>query len=235
MLTAKIRVRYEGNWTSQLEGYDVFGEFLASVFRDRRYFGLLALDVADGESDDVIETIRTHESTVSLDVVEARAVGGADRRSMTLLLRSQHFEYTPLQVLLQEGFIPLGGFGELRDGTERFDLLLRNRDDLAHAVELLERFGPTKVELISSGFQQSLIPSVTEWNELFESITPRQRRVLNEAIDAGYFDIPRNSTLEEIANELDIAKTTVSQHLRKSERNVMEFFVKYVNIQSKYE
>jgi len=170
-----------------------------------RYFGLLALDVADGESDDVIETIRTDESTVSLDVVEAGAVGGADRRSMTLLLRSQHFEYTPLQVLLQEGFIALGGFG------------------------------PTKVELISSGFQQSLIPSITEWNELFESIPPRQRRVLNEAIDAGYFDIPRNSTLEEIANELDVAKTTVSQRLRKSERDMMKFFVKYANIQSKYE
>lgn len=230
MLTAKLSVQYEGDWTSSLARYDVCGEFLASTFRDRRYFGLLALEVAADDYVDVVETIREHESTMSLDVIEKYSVGGVDRYSATLLIRSQHFEYTPLQVLLHEGFIPLGGFGELRDGAERFDLLLTDRDDLATAVELLERFGPVRIEYVSREFQRKIIPSVTEWSELFETITPRRRRVLNRALEAGYFDIPRGTTLQEIADDLGIAKTTASQHLRKAERSIMEFFIQYVNI-----
>jgi len=230
MLTAKLTVEYEGDWTSDLGRYDVSGEFLASTFRDRRYFGLLALEADDDEFSAVIETIRDHESTTSIDVIEEYSIGDANRVSATLLIRSHHFEYTPLQVLLHEGFIPLGGFGELRDGAESFDLLLADRDDLAEAVELLERFGPVRIDYISREFKRRVIPSVTEWSELLETITPRRRRVLNTALETGYFDIPRRSTLEEIADELDIAKTTVSQHLRKTERNIMEFFIRYINI-----
>ena len=233
MLTAKLSVTYEDDWTSSLASYDVSGEFLASTFRDRRYFGLFALEVAEEDYDNVIETIREHESTVSVDVIEQYSIGGVDRLSATLLIRSQHFEYTPLQVLLHEGYIPLGGFGELRNGSESFDLLLTDREYLSDAVELLERFGPVKIEYVSSEFQRRTTPSVTEWNELFDSITPRRRTMLNKALEAGYFDIPRGSTLEEIADDLDIAKTTASQHLRKAERSIMEFFIQYINISAK--
>ena len=230
MLTAKLNVRYENDWTSTLVNHDVSGEFLASTFRDRRYFGLLALEVEADAYDEVIEIIREHESTTSIDVVEKYSIGGVDRLSATLLIRSQHFEYTPLQVLLHEGFIPLGGYGELRNGTESFDLLLTSREDLSEAVELLERFGPVKIEYVSTEFQRQTTPSVTEWSELFEKITPRRRKTLNKALEAGYFDIPRGCTIQDIADDLDIAKTTASQHLRKAEKNIMEFFIQYVNI-----
>lgn len=117
MLTAKLSVKYEDDWTSSLVDQDVTGEFLASTFRDRRYFGLFALEVAKSDCDDVIETIRGHESTTSIDVLEKYSIGGVDRLSATLFIHSQHFEYTPLQVLLHEGFVPLGGFGELHKET----------------------------------------------------------------------------------------------------------------------
>ena len=234
MLTAKLRVRYEGDWTDSLASYDVTGEFLASTFRDRRYFGLLALEVAESDYEVVIETIREHESMVSLDVIEKYSIGGVDRYSATLLIRSQHFEYTPLQVLLHEGFIPLGGYGELRNGAESFDLLLTDREDLAEAVELLERFGPVRIEYVSQDFQRRINPSVTEWNELFDAVTPRRRRILNKALEDGYFDIPRGTTFQEIADDLDIAKTTASQHLRKAEKSIMEFFIQYVNISAEH-
>ena len=233
MLTAKLSVTYEDDWTSSLASYDVSGEFLASTFRDRRYFGLFALEVAQDDYDHVIETIREHDSTVSVDVIEQYSIGGVDRLSATLLIRSQHFEYTPLQVLLHEGYIPLGGFGELRNGSESFDLLLTDRKYLSDAVEMLERFGPVKIEYVSSDFQRRTTPSVTEWNELFDSITPRRRAMLNQAFEAGYFHIPRGSTPEEIADDLDIAKTTASQHLRKAERSIMAFFIQYLNISAR--
>lgn len=230
MLTARLSVQYDGHWTSSLASYDVSGEFLASTFRDCRYFGLLAIEVAADDYGDVIDIVREHESTTSVDVLERYPIGGVDRLSATLLIRSQHLEDTPLQLLLDEGFMPLGGFGELYNRTERFDLLLTNREDLAAAVALLERFGPVRIESVSSDFHRQTTPSVTEWSKLFETVTPRRRRVLNEALDAGYFDIPRGATLKEIADDLGIAKTTASQHLRKAEKNIMRFFIRYVNI-----
>lgn len=133
-------------------------------------------------------------------------------------------------MLLHEGFIPLGGFGELHDGTESFDLLLTSQNDLSEAVELLERFGPVKIEYVSSEFQRRTTPSVTEWTELVETVTPRRRNILDNALEAGHFDISRGSTLQEIADNLGIVKTTLFQHLRKAEQEIMQFFIQYVNI-----
>lgn len=235
MLTAKLNVAYEGDWTHSLSEYDVSGEFLGSTFRDRQYFGLLALESAESDYGAVMETIREHESTVSVEIIEEYGISGTDRMLATIFIQSQHFEYTPLQVLLHEGFIPLGGFGELEDGVESFDLLLTSREDLGKAVELLERFGSVRIEYVSKDFQKKIMPSVTEWHELFDTVTPRRRRVLNKALEEGYFDIPRGTTLEEIADELGIAKTTASQHLRKAEQDIMEFFIQYVNISANQE
>lgn len=49
---------------------------------------------------------------------------------------------------------------------------------------------------------------------LLEPLTERQMEVLTMAHAAGYFEWPRKTTTEEIAENLDIASSTVSQHLR---------------------
>lgn len=49
------------------------------------------------------------------------------------------------------------------------------------------------------------------------ALTGRQREVVAAAVDLGYYDVPREATLAEVADELDIAGSTVSTHLRKAE------------------
>ncbi|WP_159898819.1 helix-turn-helix domain-containing protein [Salinirussus salinus] len=53
------------------------------------------------------------------------------------------------------------------------------------------------------------------------ALTERQREVVATAVGLGYYDVPREATLEEVADELDIAGSTVSTHLRKAEAAVM--------------
>lgn len=55
---------------------------------------------------------------------------------------------------------------------------------------------------------------------VFDRLTDRQREVLDAAVDAGYYDDPRGATHEELAATLDVAPTTVSEHLRRIERRV---------------
>lgn len=53
-------------------------------------------------------------------------------------------------------------------------------------------------------------------------LTDRQREVVATASDLGYYDVPRQATVADVAAELDITDSTVSTHLRKAESAVME-------------
>jgi predicted DNA binding protein len=130
---------------------------------------------------------------------------------------------------MYEGFLPLGPT-ELHDGDECFDLLLEDREELSDATSILEEFGHVRIERISQEFSRRITPSAAEWQELLSSIPPRQRELLKLGLERGYFEIPREVTLEELADEMGITKTTASNHLRKAERKLMTFLVRYVDL-----
>lgn len=225
MLTAKVCVRYEGDWTAKLAEYDVFAEFLASTFRDRRYIGLVALETDALRPS--LEVIQNHNMVDNVDIIEKNET--EDRATATLFIEGELTEFTPLQTLLYEGFLPLGPT-RLEHGRECFDLLLHDRDELSSAIELLEGFGDVTVERISQDFRNEVVPSRAEWLELLDTIPPRQRELLNKAVENGYFEIPREVTLEELAKEMGITKTTASNHLRKVERHLIQFLLPYINL-----
>ncbi len=52
-------------------------------------------------------------------------------------------------------------------------------------------------------------------------LTRRQRSVLLAAIDAGYYDLPRDVTTAELAAEMNLARRTVEEHLRRAEKKVV--------------
>ncbi|MCW3999294.1 MAG: helix-turn-helix domain-containing protein [Candidatus Bathyarchaeota archaeon] len=52
-------------------------------------------------------------------------------------------------------------------------------------------------------------------------LTEKQREVLLAAYKMGYYDIPRKITTEELARKLDLADSTVVEHLRKAERRLI--------------
>lgn len=227
MLLAKVCVQYEDDWTAELSTYDVFGEFLASTFRDRRYIGIITLNTTAPA--EVIAIIEDHPTTSSLDVIERYDNDVQGRTSITLFLRGQLFEFTPLQTLLYEGYLPLRPT-ELENGRECFDLLLHDRDELGKAVTMLESFGDVTVKRISQEFRREITPSAAEWQELLSSIPSRQRELLNLAVDQGYFEIPRKVTLEDLADEMDITKGTASNHLRRAEQQLVKFLIRYINL-----
>ena len=56
---------------------------------------------------------------------------------------------------------------------------------------------------------------------LLESLTERQREVLEFAYDRGYYDVPRGTSTNELAAELDVDGSTVAEHLQRAERNLI--------------
>jgi PAS domain S-box-containing protein len=58
---------------------------------------------------------------------------------------------------------------------------------------------------------------------LAEELTERQLQVLQTAYFSGFFDWPRKSTGQDLAERLDVSQPTISRHLRVGERKLLEF------------
>lgn len=57
--------------------------------------------------------------------------------------------------------------------------------------------------------------------DILASLTDRQREVLRTAYENGYYDVPRGTTTNELAEELGVDGSTVSEHLQRAERNLV--------------
>lgn len=57
--------------------------------------------------------------------------------------------------------------------------------------------------------------------ETLDSLTDRQREVLETAYDLGFYEIPREASTEDLAGELGIDPATASEHLQRAERNLL--------------
>lgn len=60
-----------------------------------------------------------------------------------------------------------------------------------------------------------------ELRELSSLLTPRQREILDAAVELGYYEVPRSATHEDVAERLDLSTTTVGEHLRKIESRLL--------------
>ncbi|NHN58906.1 MULTISPECIES: helix-turn-helix domain-containing protein [Halorussus] len=52
-------------------------------------------------------------------------------------------------------------------------------------------------------------------------LSARQREAVETAVAAGYYDVPRTASHEDVAEALDCAPSTASEHLRKAESKVL--------------
>lgn len=65
---------------------------------------------------------------------------------------------------------------------------------------------------------ESVLPEFTE----------QQRRALLAAHEKGYFELPRETTTTEIADELGVQRRTAEDHLRRAERKLVEAVAPYL-------
>ncbi|AZH26095.1 helix-turn-helix domain-containing protein [Haloplanus aerogenes] len=56
-------------------------------------------------------------------------------------------------------------------------------------------------------------------------VTDGQRRLIETAVEQGYYDTPRTCTLTELADHLGIAKSTASERLHRAESAIIRAFV----------
>ncbi len=76
------------------------------------------------------------------------------------------------------------------------------------------------VELLATGALDRAERSATR-SELLDPLTDRQLESIRAAYRRGYFEQPKGASAEDIAEDLDITRTTFTQHLRTAQRKLL--------------
>jgi predicted DNA binding protein len=118
-----------------------------------------------------------------------------------------------LMAAARQAGIPIEMPVEIENGVARIDVT-GPHERVADFGEMLRGVG---AEFDVEYVQQRLNPG--------ESLTERQREVLFEAVERGYYDVPRTCTLTEVAEHVGIAKSTCSETLQRVERTIVREFV----------
>jgi len=125
------------------------------------------------------------------------------------------FETTMPLLLLpaRDSGVPLEMPFEIQDGTAVWEVTAPS-DHLSELGTQLEAFG---ISFSVDYVQQRLSDD--------ELLTERQQRIIFTAIEKGYYDTPREASLTELADALDIAKSTASETLHRAEEKIIKRFV----------
>jgi hypothetical protein len=68
------------------------------------------------------------------------------------------------------------------------------------------------------------VRSVIHQVETTQLLTARQTEIIQRAVETGYYDTPRESTLTELAEDLGLAKSTCSETLHRAEEKIIKQF-----------
>lgn len=101
---------------------------------------------------------------------------------------------------------------QVNDGQWTLRLLFPNREGLSDAVSAIEDRG-VRIDvrrMVEAGQDEEL--------ETTAALTEPQQEAIAEAYRQGYYDVPREISLEELANELDISHQALSERLRRANR-----------------
>lgn len=87
-----------------------------------------------------------------------------------------------------------------------------------------ERFEAIGAALDDGPFDYDLL-SVVETDDGEDVLTDRQRECLDAALRRGYFEVPRECTLADVAAAVGVDKSTASETLRRGENRVLKQFL----------
>ncbi len=185
--------------------------------------GSLELRVlADGETREAVESglevLRSHEGTESFELLAKQ--GSAARARLTM-----GTTHAMGAVVAHDGYLT-GPFRNV-DGSERWEI---GFDDTAAAEDALEALAAHDEFVVRE--RERLDPATvledlrteevgTAFLEATRELTPTERETVGRAIESGYYEVPRESTLGDLATEFEISDAAVSKTLRRAESKLL--------------
>lgn len=174
--------------------------------------GVVRLEIVGEDPAAVLEDVRRYDAVTSVTVFESAETSYRVQLESTVAV---------LLSAVQASGVPLETPFEVRDGRLELSTTIPR--------ERLSAFGET---LDGLGIQYTLERVQEDVESEDALLTDRQRWLLDEAIERGYYDTPRRSTLTELAEELDLAASTCSEVLHRAEERVVKEHVRETRSQA---
>jgi len=191
----------EGTWISDVSTAHPEATFrvLAAIPGEDAGFGLVEITADDPRP--ILSDVEDHPVITRIELVQA----GTE----TALVQ---FETTQPLLLFsaKESRIPIELPIEVADGTTTLSVTA-SRDRLSELGRQFDNFGLSyEVEYVSPHVESDRL------------LTERQRELVQTAIEMGYYDTPREASMTDLADELDIAKSTCSETLHRAEEKLVK-------------
>ncbi|WP_132061239.1 helix-turn-helix domain-containing protein [Halorussus amylolyticus] len=109
-----------------------------------------------------------------------------------------------------------------RQGWEHYTVIAFDESDVRALIRDLESERDIDV-LSKTAIAEQQIPHsmLAPVDRLFEDLTDRQLAALRLALESGYYEQPRKTSLRELAERTSIARSTYEEHLRKAENKLL--------------
>lgn len=202
MPTAKLHITLpEDVWIHQVSSTHPNAEFRVLAAFPAEETGVGLLEITSSDLPAVVRAMDDDEEIVSLELHEASEV--------TALVEFETTE--PLLLFsVQESGLPLEFPFTVQEGVAEIEITA-SRDRLSAFTTQLEAFGMS--------FDVEYVREMVDSESL---LTDRQQELLDAAVEAGYYDTPRECSLTELAEEAGVAKSTASEVLHRVEEKIIK-------------
>ncbi|MDH5019175.1 helix-turn-helix domain-containing protein [Halobacterium rubrum] len=109
-----------------------------------------------------------------------------------------------------------------RQGWEHYTVLAFDEGDVRALLRDLEADRDVDVLSKTAIAEQELPHSMlAPVDQLFDGLTDRQLAALQLALECGYYEQPRRTSLRDLADRTSVARSTFEEHLRKAENKLL--------------
>lgn len=170
----------------------------------------------------LLDAIR--ESDRAGDLFELKERFGRARDAPGNVVREFFLEYDPADMvcptLLEHGFVHSAPV-RIEDGREEWQVcFVGERTDIRDALDAVQEDAGAEVSVES--MSSTGYAGRTAREQRLDTLTPTQRDVYEHARESGYYEWPREASTRELAEEMDVSKTTLLEHLRKAESKLLD-------------
>ncbi|MDG5817314.1 helix-turn-helix domain-containing protein [Natronococcus sp. A-GB7] len=174
------------------------------------------------EVDGLLDAIRDSEH--SGEVFELQERFGRARNAPGNVVSEFFLEYDPAEMicptLLENGFVHSAPV-RIEDGSEKWKLCFAgDRSGIEASLDDVRE--TTGAEVTVTSITTADAPGRSTRTQRLDTLTTAQREVFEHARETGYYEWPRETTTRELADDLDIAKSTLLEHLRRAESKLLD-------------
>ncbi len=179
---------------------------ILAAMSDGHQGGVGLAEIYSDSVEAVIEDMRQYEAIREVNVFET-----PDDRALIQFETARPL----LLVAAQDAGIPLEMPFEISDGTVTWGVTAPS--------DRLSELG-TQLRTLGLSFTIDYIQQEITGDQL---LTDSQDKLIEMALECGYYDTPRTCSLTELADEVDRAKSTVSETLHRAESKIIKQYTNY--------